>query len=91
MALGRAVRDHLLSRSVDNSVIDSILKRANGIVEVSRLHLIAADSAISLGRVMAELVGPRNDAARNGLAPSAQVAKNAIETAGQMLHEASPI
>jgi hypothetical protein len=40
---------------------------------------------------MAELVGPRNDAARNGLAPSAQVAKNAIETAGQMLHEASPI
>jgi hypothetical protein len=91
MALGRAVRNHLLARSVDKSVIDSILKRANGIVEVFRLHMVAADSAISLKKVIDQLAGPRNDAAHDGLAPSTLVAKKALETAGQMLHEVSPL
>lgn len=91
MALGHAVRAHLRGRSVDESVIDSILKRANGIVEVFRLHLVATDSAVSLNRVMKELAGPRNDAAHDGLEPSAFVAKKALDAARQVLIEVSPV
>jgi hypothetical protein len=79
------------ARSVDELVINEILKRTSGVVDIFRMHLVTTDSAVSLGNVINELAGPRNSAAHDGTTPSDASARKALDLAAVLLGEVSVV
>jgi hypothetical protein len=64
---------------------------AHGVVDTFRLYVAARGSAISEGRVKADLAGPRNKAAHEGDELSAEEAQTALSIARDLVSEATPL
>jgi hypothetical protein len=64
---------------------------AHGVVDIFRLYMAARGSAVSEGRVKADLAGPRNKAAHEGDELSVDEAKAALSIAREIVAEATPL
>ena len=91
LAMGSVVRAALRAQGIDDARSDKVIERASGVVEMFRLYLVAHGSAISDGRVINELAGPRNRAAHGGRTPSPEEMERALATSRLVLDEASPL
>lgn len=94
VALGTAVTVRLQQHGLADAEREQVLKLASGIAEAFPLYqqlVLSGQSTVSRGRVLDQLANPRNRAAHGGEQPDETVAHRALETAGQLVHEAMPL
>lgn len=82
-------RDSLRSSGRPKGEIDEIMKGVLGVVELYRLNAAQlTGSGVSIGRVTAQLAGPRNRAAHAGEALDEDTATRAVRTTGDLFRVA---
>lgn len=91
VALSESARAQLSHAGRSKVEIDALLRGVSGVVELYRLNAARKPGlAVSIGRVIDQLAGPRNRAAHEGEALDNGTARKAIQTARALL-EVSPL
>ena len=86
VALSRGAERELLAAGRTPKQIEEILKGVTGVIERYRLNASCKEGLpVSIGRVKGQLAGPRNAAVHAGEAPDAETARNAVQTARELL------
>lgn len=94
VAIGSAMTVSLQQHGLADAEREQMLKLASGIAEAFPLYqqlIMAGQSTVSRRRVLDQLAGPRNRAAHGGEQPDETVAQRALETAGRLVYEATPL